>query len=718
LTGAPRVSVIMAAYNAARVIGQSIESLLGQTFKSFELIIVDDGSTDGTAQAVARYADPRIRTLRNAENLGVVRTRNRAMELARGEYVAILDSDDLSFPTRFARQVAHLDATPECSMVGTALRVWDAGRLGGDRSPAAPATVPLAWLMLIENPIAFSSTMFRKRCIEALGAFLLDAYEYAEDFELQHRISRLGRLDCLATPLTVYRRHASNTSALHGERMMAATAAVLSRSYAELLPSRPPHVAALVARHLMSRHGFGGLSEQETVQGFLASLFEAFVARHDPPPAMRQAMARHTENRVWWPVSMGIVKGNVHAWHAYRSFQAFCRALGDEAGGARWPALAVARANAAAPESLRAFVRRRRAAQSPDTPQRSALQEPGIRLNGVAYRPALFDADRPPALYVVVDTEAEFDWDGPFARDQTDVSAMAAIGRAQAVFDRYGLRPVYLIDYPVASQPAGYEMLRPILERDGCAIGAHLQPWTTPPHEEAVTARNTFATNLPPALEARKIATLLAAIERNLGVTPRFYKAGRYGLGPHTIETLARHGIMVDFSVVPGLDLSAMGGPDFSRFKARPYVAEPSGILTLPLTRGYLGALHAAGPGLDRAFSGRRLHWLHGPGMLRRSGLLDRSNLTPEGVTSAEQIALARAMLDRGYRSLVLTFHSPSLAPGHTPYVRNAADADAFLASLDTVFRTLFEEVGVLPGNPLDLLPVRTSGFTRALAVV
>lgn len=704
----------MAAYNAARLIGQSIESLLGQTFAGFELIIVDDCSTDDTAATIARYEDPRIRYARNPSNLGVVGTRNRALTMARGEYVAILDADDLSFPTRLAQQVQHLDRMPECCLVGTSLRVWDGGQLGRDRTPAASAAVPLAWLLQIENPLAFSSTMFRRRCLEALGAFLLDEYEYAEDFDLQHRMSEIGRLDCLAVPLTVYRRHSSNTSTLNELRMLAATAAVLRRGYAGLGADTPAALAMLVARHVVAGHGFEALPDQQAVQDLLARLFAMFVARDGPAPEVQRAMAQHTAARVWRPVSVGIAKGRTPAWDAWQSFQAFCRAIG--ATGAGWPALAMARANAAAPGSLRALVRRNRAKRLQAT--EAAPEAARVHLYEVAYRPSDFDVDRPPALYIVIDTEAEFDWTGPFARDQTEVSAMAAIVHGQAIFDRYGLRPVYLVDYPVASQPAGYEPLRPILARGGCVIGAHLQPWTTPPGEEEVTAQNSFACNLPPELEARKIATLLAAIERNFGVVPRFYKAGRYGIGPNTVETLARHGIKVDFSVVPGRDLRAEGGPDFSGFRARPYVAERSGILTLPLTRGYTGALHRAGTELDRLLSKPPLHALHGLGLLRRLRLLDRANLTPEGTPAAEQVALARAMLRRGHRTLVMTFHSPSLAPGHTPYVRDPAEAGAFLASLDQVCRTLFEEIGVLPGNPLDLLPERTSDFTPALAVV
>ena len=184
-------------------------------------------------------------------------------------------------------------------------------------------------------------------------------------------------------------------------------------------------------------------------------------------------------------------------------------------------------------------------------------------LYGLTYEPSAIEAERPPTLHVVVDTEAEFDWDKPFAETLTAVSAMAQVGSAQAIFDRYGLRPTYVIDYPVASQAEGIAAIGAIADRGGCAVGAHLHPWTNPPFGAAIDQAMSFPGNLPEDVEAAKLDALLAVITARIGEAPAFYKAGRYGLGPHTARLIAARGICVDFSLMPETDMRDVHGPDF-----------------------------------------------------------------------------------------------------------------------------------------------------------
>jgi hypothetical protein len=304
----------------------------------------------------------------------------------------------------------------------------------------------------------------------------------------------------------------------------------------------------------------------------------------------------------------------------------------------------------------------------------------------------------------LVDTEAEFDWAKPFARELTSVSAMDDIGRGQAVFDAYGVRPIYVVDYPIATQERGYARLRAIMERDGCAIGAHLHPWTTPPFEEALSPANSYPGNLEPALEARKLGSLIEAIRTNFGIDPVFYKAGRYGFGPHTAGTLARHGFRVDLSVLPGADLRRHGGPDFRALKPVLYRIGGTDLVSLPMTRSEVGLF----PSL--AAIGNEVHALPGftllrlPSILARLRLADTITLTPEGVTAEEQARLIRAMLKRGCRRFVLHYHSPSLSPGNTPYARDRTGAETLVQRLQQVCRMFFEEIGGVPGHPNDLL--------------
>jgi len=326
------------------------------------------------------------------------------------------------------------------------------------------------------------------------------------------------------------------------------------------------------------------------------------------------------------------------------------------------------------------------------------------KLFDTLYEPCPREPEEAPALFVVVDTEAEFDWTKPFSRELTSVSAMDDIERGQDVFDEYGLRPIYVVDYPVATQKQGFARLRAIMERDGCEIGAHLHPWTTPPFEEPLSARNSYPGNLDPELEERKLASLMAAIAENFGISPVFYKAGRYGFGPKTPQALVRHGIKVDLSVLPGADLRRQGGPDFRALKPVLYRIGGTGVLSLPMTRSEVGlfpSLARFGAAVQALPGGRVLHL---PSVLARLGIAETITLTPEGVTEDEQIRLIRAMLRRGCRQFVLHYHSPSLSPGHTPYARDRIAAETLIARLRAVCRFFFDELGGLPGHPRDLL--------------
>ena len=163
--------------------------------------------------------------------------------------------------------------------------------------------------------------------------------------------------------------------------------------------------------------------------------------------------------------------------------------------------------------------------------------------------------DQPPLLAVVVDTEEEFDWGEPLARANTRVSSSSAQVRAHRIFERYGLKPTYVVDYPVASKPEGFGPLRELLADGLCEIGSHLHPWVTPPFDEQVCPRNSYPGNLPAALEREKLRRLTAVIEDSFGLRPVVYKAGRYGVGPATTGILEEVGYRIDTSVVPPLDL-------------------------------------------------------------------------------------------------------------------------------------------------------------------
>lgn len=298
-----------------------------------------------------------------------------------------------------------------------------------------------------------------------------------------------------------------------------------------------------------------------------------------------------------------------------------------------------------------------------------------------------------PELLIVVDTEEEFDWTRPFSRESVATKAIPAQAGADEIYDRLGIVPTYVVDYPVATDPDAVRFLRGLRDAGKAEIGAHLHPWVTPPHVETVTTRNSYHCNLPPDLERAKIAALTDAIEASFGARPIAFKAGRYGYGSNTGRMLAELGYQVDCSFVPHTDLSGDGGPDYRGVPDAPHWLE-NGLLEVPLSVGFLGAMPGLGERAAWLFDSPGAERLRVPGVLARTGIVARSRLTPEGTPAAEQCRLIEAMARRGHRIFSLTYHSPSLEPGHTPYVQDAADLERFLGDIEEVLTFFRDEMG------------------------
>lgn len=298
-----------------------------------------------------------------------------------------------------------------------------------------------------------------------------------------------------------------------------------------------------------------------------------------------------------------------------------------------------------------------------------------------------------PELLIVVDTEEEFDWSKPFSRASTATRSIAAQARAHAIYDRFGIVPTYVVDHPVAADTAAVRFLRGLKEEGKAEIGAHLHPWVTPPHEEPVNARNSWQCNLPPELERAKIARLTEAVSKAFGEPPIAFKAGRHGFGPHTGRILADLGYRIDCSKVAYTDLRPGGGPDFRGVGPDPHWLK-EGLLEVPVTVGFFGGAAASGPRLGGLFDSPAARRLRLPGLAARAGLVSRSRLTPEGVSAEEQCRLIEAMVRRGHRTFTLVYHSPSLEPGHTPYVNSAGELADFLAAIEAVLRYFRDRLG------------------------
>jgi hypothetical protein len=304
----------------------------------------------------------------------------------------------------------------------------------------------------------------------------------------------------------------------------------------------------------------------------------------------------------------------------------------------------------------------------------------------------------------VIDTEEEFDWAKPHSRAATSVTAMRHIHRVQAICDMFDLHPCYVVDFPVVAQESGYGPVKEIRDDGRCSIGAHLHPWVTPPYEEEVNSWNSYPGNLPMALERAKLECLSEQIQDVFGEPATVYKAGRYGVGSNTGAILDALGYEVDVSPVAAFDLSADGGPNFERFPIEPWWHdERHRLLFVPGTAALVGGLGAAALPCYRIATRPWFEQLHIPGILARLRVVDRLRLSPEGYSLDEMKRLTRFLMMKGVRVFSISLHSPSAEPGNTPYVRTAAELEAFLHRLRDYFEFFFGELDGRTMSPLEL---------------
>ncbi len=215
---APLVSVVMPVCNAERYLVAAVESVLGQTFRDFELIAVDDASSDGSFALLESFAarDPRVRPFRNETNLQIAKTRNRAFHLAHPEsrYFAIMDSDDVCMPERFAEQVRFLETHPEHALVGSQITIIDEhGKTIGRRDyPCSHAEI--SRVLTRYNPFAQSSVMLRRSALDEVGVYD-ERYTRCQDYDLWLRMASRFKVENLGRALLAYRVSSTQGKTTH-----------------------------------------------------------------------------------------------------------------------------------------------------------------------------------------------------------------------------------------------------------------------------------------------------------------------------------------------------------------------------------------------------------------------------------------------------------------------------------------------------------------------
>lgn len=228
----PKISVILPCYNAESTISEAIQSILTQTFSDFELIVIDDGSRDHSANIVESFNDTRILFIKNEKNLGLIRTLNKGIDLASGEYIARMDADDIALPERFAKQVCFLDTHPEVALLGTGYECFPKTKT------IIPIEKPTLLDMLKACPFGHPTVMFRrKKFLEAGLRYDLN-YPHAEDYELWSRAIRVFTCCNLQEPLLKYRVHLNSITSTQSAKM-SETADRVRQNLLDFLTSNP-----------------------------------------------------------------------------------------------------------------------------------------------------------------------------------------------------------------------------------------------------------------------------------------------------------------------------------------------------------------------------------------------------------------------------------------------------------------------------------------------
>lgn len=239
----PRLTVLMPVHNGAGYIQLALDSVLKQTYRDFELLVIDDGSTDDTPAILAEYAarDSRLRVQRNQSNLGLVRSLNRGLNEAKSVYIARMDADDICMPERFAIQVAYLDSHPEVGLLGSKYaHIDEDGDFIYHGTPMPPAPEPgtsgyMTWKLLWMTSVQHPSAMLRRDLVQQHDLYYNADYFTAEDYELWTRFRRHSLVERLPDMLLHYRVHSGGISIQKRARQMETHFSITRRELESLL---------------------------------------------------------------------------------------------------------------------------------------------------------------------------------------------------------------------------------------------------------------------------------------------------------------------------------------------------------------------------------------------------------------------------------------------------------------------------------------------------
>lgn len=307
-------------------------------------------------------------------------------------------------------------------------------------------------------------------------------------------------------------------------------------------------------------------------------------------------------------------------------------------------------------------------------------------------------------FYITIDTE-EDDW-GTYNSTGNTVENIQQLPRLQALFDRYGAIPTYLINYPVATDIRCKQILEGILKSGNCEIGTQCHPWNTPPHIEKTSAFTSMMCNLPEDLIAEKMGILHEVIKTSYG-SPTSFRAGRWGFNSDVARCIASLGYKLDTSISPFVDWSKFHGPDFSNARTTPYRFDPDdifaeikkgSILEVPPTIGFCQKNTHFTRHARSYLANSKLSKLRLIGLLDKLRIINFYWLSPELSNAQQMIRLCNSFISSGHNFLNMTFHSTTLLPGSTPFVTSDDDLEDFLNRIESVLEYASENGFIFSG--------------------
>ncbi|HPW37349.1 MAG TPA: polysaccharide deacetylase family protein [Syntrophorhabdus sp.] len=293
-------------------------------------------------------------------------------------------------------------------------------------------------------------------------------------------------------------------------------------------------------------------------------------------------------------------------------------------------------------------------------------------------------------VYITIDTE-EDQW-GNYVASEATVHNVKKISMLQQLFDRYGAIPTYLVNYPVVMNEDARSIIKGIYDDGRCGIGMHCHPWNTPPIREELSNYNSMLCNLPDDLVYEKLRSLHQVLVDHWGVAPVCFRAGRWGFGENVARSIHELGYKIDTSITPFTDWAEYDGPDFSDALIGQYRFNPEAILTVnprgdllevPPTVGFLQTGFKRCAWLRKKIAKGRFSKFRLLGILEKLGLLNLRWLSPELCSGSEMVRLSNSLLENGCRHLNMSFHSTSIAPGLSPFVRTENDLIRFLYDIE-----------------------------------